>query len=355
MTILLFLLILLVLVLVHELGHFIVAKKSGIRVDEFGIGFPPKLFGFKKGETEYTFNLFPIGGFVRIYGENPDEESLKDERSMVNKSKLIQGLVLIAGVSFNIIFAWIIFFVIFMIGMPTAVTEENAARVSNNQLLIAGVLKESPAEVVGFEVGDSITSLSYLNEEVINPTVLAVPDFISSHADKEIEITYNRKGEEISTKITPRDGIIGVELAEVGVIKLGFFSAFYESILFTGKMLAAITVGILSFLGSALLFQADLSQVAGPVGIVSLVGDASSLGLIHLLSFMAIISLDLAIINMLPFPALDGGRLLFVIIEKIKGSPMNPKFVNGLNTVGFGLLILLMIVITYSDVVGLFS
>lgn len=355
MTILLFLLILLILILVHELGHFIAAKKFGIRVDEFGIGFPPKLFGFKKGETEYTFNLFPIGGFVRIFGENPDEESLADERSMVNKPKWVQAIVLVAGVTFNVIFAWLIFFGIFMMGMPAAVTESNIEQVSNVKLIVAGILPDSPAEKAGFEVGDSIKSLSYLNEIVSDPAPQDVPDFITSHSNNEIGIIYNRGGEELSTNITPSDGIIGVELAQVGTIKLGFFGALYESIFFTWKMLAAIAVGLSSFLGSALLLQADLSQVAGPVGIVSLVGDASSLGFVSLLSFMAIISLDLAIINLLPFPALDGGRLLFVIVEKIKGSPIRPSIVNGLNTVGFALLILLMLVVTYSDVIGLFN
>lgn len=355
MTIIIFLLILLVLILVHEFGHFIVAKKSGIRVDEFGIGFPPKLFGIKKGETEYTFNLFPIGGFVRIFGENPDEESIKSERSLINKPKYIQALVLVAGVTFNVIFAWIVFSIIFMVGMPVPITESTSDKVTNIELIIGDVIKDSPAEGVSLLFGDKITSLSYGDEVVLNPNSENTPEFIASHDGVEIEIGYTRGGDTFSAFITPVDGIIGVALSEVGILKLGFFSAIYEGLIFTGKMVVAITVGIVSFLWSALLLQADLSEIAGPVGIVGLVGDASTLGIVSLLSFMAIISIDLAVINLLPFPALDGGRLLFVVIEAIKGSPMNPKIANTANAIGFTLLIILMVAVTYNDVLRIFQ
>ncbi len=355
MSVLLFLVVLLILVLVHEFGHFIVAKKSGIQVDEFGIGFPPKLFGIKIGETEYTLNLLPIGGFVRIFGENPDEESMKSDRSMVNKSKLVQSAVLVAGVAFNVLFAWIVFFAVFMIGMPTAVTPDTVDKVSDVKLMITGVIANSPAEAAEIKVGDSISSLSYLREVVNEPTGESAPNFIKSHDGQEININFIRDGEVMITNITPQDGIIGVQLREVGTVQYGFFESIYKSALFTVKMLGVITVGLVTFLFNAITLQADFSQIAGPVGIVSLVGDASSLGIIALLSFMAIISLNLAVINMLPFPALDGGRLLFVAIEALKGSPIKPSIANGLNTIGFALLILLMIVVTYSDVVKIFN
>ena len=166
MNIIIFLIILAVLVLVHEFGHFIVAKKSGVRVDEFGLGFPPRIFGKKIGETVYSLNLLPFGGFVKIFGENAESEETPDgtvadlSRSLVHKSKLVQASVLVAGVTFNIILAWLlIMFLSLTFGLPAVVDETNASQVKNTHLVIGSVLSKSPAETAGLETGDIITAL----------------------------------------------------------------------------------------------------------------------------------------------------------------------------------------------------
>ncbi|MBL7045730.1 MAG: site-2 protease family protein [Parcubacteria group bacterium] len=362
MSIIIFLLVLVVLILVHEFGHFIIAKRSGIRVDEFGIGFPPRLFGKKYGETLYSLNALPFGGFVKIFGEDRasvDSSDLDLPRAMFNKSKWAQAAVLVGGVSFNILFAWFIFSATFVMGTTTAVTQANSAFISDERLEIIGVLPESPAGIAGLQGEDIIVGLSTDTSEVSEVNVESVATFIVSHGGSEMKIDYERDGElgsvDISTALGLFEGVdlpaIGVSMADVGLLKYPIHIALWEGIKLTAKSLFEITVGILSFLGSALLLNADLSQVAGPVGIVSLVGDASALGLIVLLNFTAFISLNLAVINLLPFPALDGGRLLFLIVEAIKGSPINPRVSQITNGVGFALLLLLMLVVTYGDVI----
>lgn len=381
MNIILFILILVVLILVHEFGHFIVAKKSGIRVDEFGIGYPPRAFGKKFGETLYTLNFLPFGGFVRIFGENSDDESISGpdkDRSFINKPKYIQAMVLFAGVFFNILFAWILFSIIFMIGMPSSISENDIGKnyVKNTSVTITGLLPESPAVESGLLGGDKILSLTAIgdNDQKIKsiPGVDSVPlstddvsSFIAENSDYSggISIKYNRDGQELTTIVNPEVGIIsgeetlpaiGISMDLIGEIQYNPILAIWEGLKFTIMLTILIGVGIISFFANALTFSADLSEVAGPVGIVGIVGDASALGFVYLLNITAFISINLTIINLLPFPALDGGRLLFLLIEKIKGSPIRPTVANTANAIGFGLLILLMIVITYNDIARIF-
>jgi len=365
MTIIIFLLILAILILVHEFGHFITAKKSGIKVEEFGIGFPPKLISWKpKGsETTYSINLIPFGGFVKIFGEDPDAESISgpdSERSFVNKPKSVQALVLAAGVIFNIIFAWILISFGFWYGLPTTISDDNREYATNINLTITTVLPESPAEEVGLRSGDAILNLSNPFEILEKPTDEEVQSFILKSDSQEFEIEYKR-GEEISkTKLTAEEGIVddglavGIAMNEVGTVKFPLLKSIQEGTLTTISLLSVITVGITNFIVDAFSGGADLSQVSGPVGIIGLVGDASDLGIIYLLSFTALISLHLAILNLIPFPALDGGRILFVIIEAIIRKPINPKIQNWLNGIGFALLILLMLIVTYNDILKLF-
>lgn len=377
MSIILFIVILLVLIVVHEFGHFITAKKSGIRVDEFGVGYPPKIFGKKFKGTEYTINLLPFGGFVKIFGENPNEESISgpdSKRSFINKPKWIQALVLSAGVAFNILFAWILFSIVFMIGMPSIVSEDdlNKANVQDVQLIITSTLPDSPATNAGLQVRDEIirietvSGLAELNQINGIITPIKVSEFIneSQKYGENIRLFYNRAGEESEVILSPVTGIIkddtsrpaiGISMNLVGSVKHSFFVSIWEGLKFTITSLIAITVGIVSFLASALTFNANLSEVAGPIGIVGLVGEASSLGFIFLLNFTAFISINLAIINLLPFPALDGGRLFFLLIEIIKKSPIKPSTANAVNAIGFAILIILMLVITFSDITRIIS
>ncbi|NQV93070.1 site-2 protease family protein [Candidatus Kaiserbacteria bacterium] len=371
MTILIFLAVLVVLILVHEFGHFIVAKRSGIRVDEFGIGFPPKLYGKKFGETEYTINALPFGGFVRIFGESIKEDSDEDlsgpdsARALIHKPKYIQAAVLFAGVFFNMIFAWILFSIVLAIGTP-ALGGGDGGRlsqyISNEQILITQVLEESPAADAGLIEGDEVISLSTHHDTITPQTSEEIGAFITTQEGHQIFLNYKRDGVEDAVIVVPQTGLlsespespaIGIGTGVVGTLTLPVHLAIFEGGKQTLEMLYRVTIGIGTFFYDALLFKADLSTVAGPVGIVSLVGSASALGFIALMNFTALISLNLAVINLIPFPALDGGRLLFLLVETIKGSPIRPKIANAFNMVGFAFLLLLMLVVTYGDIVRL--
>ncbi len=365
MNIIIFLVILLILVVSHEFGHFIVAKKSGIRVDEFAFGFPPRIASVKKGETRYSFNALPLGGYVKIFGENPDEESLNGPdamRSFANKPRYIQAAVLFAGVAMNFLVAWLLFSVGFMTGLPTSVDSVPAgAKLENAQLAVTNILPGSPADIAGLEVGDRITHLSSNKSETEVPSTSAVQYFIRTHIKDEITITYNRgKEESLTTKLTPQDNMageepgIGIGMDMVGTLSLPLHKALWEGLKLSTNLVGATVKGFYTLIHNAVIGQADMSAITGPVGIVNMVGSAASFGFIYLLSFTALISINLAVINLLPFPALDGGRLLFLLIEKIKGSRIKPKVANMANAIGFGILMLLMAVVTYHDIAKLF-
>ncbi len=365
MSIIIFLIILGVLIFVHELGHFSIAKWAKIRVDEFAVGFPPKIFAFTKNGTRYALNLIPFGGYVKIFGENPDEESLNPDakNSFVNKNRWIQAAVLFAGVFFNFIFAWMLISASYMMNTEVAVNEENIANVSNIETMIVNVMPESPAEKSGLEVGDKIISLKQDNNQILTSNELnveALQNFIADNSQKEIEFTVQRFDEVKKIQVTPVDGIavdkkaVGIQMSDIGEIKIGFFASIAQGFETSVILLERVIVGLYEFLSAAILGKADFDQVSGPVGLVGHVGEAAKFGFTNLLTFTALISLNLAVINLIPFPALDGGRLLFVAIEGITRRRINVKFVNILNVVGFALLMLLMISVTVSDVVKLF-
>ena len=365
MSIIIFILVLLILVLVHELGHFLVAKRFGIRVDEFGFGFPPRAKTlFKKGETIYSLNWIPFGGFVKIFGQDRDDESVNGvdkDRAMINKPAYVQALVLVAGVVFNLVLAWILFTVGFASGMPTSSSSlPKNTILENPSLMITDVLKDSPAHVAGLMPGDKILSLSS-GEEIldglITPTELQT--FIQAHEDSSRSVTHD-DGKEIKVaEIIPETNdsgkkVIGISMDTVGIVKLPFFRAVAEGARYTAITTWGTVVGFYTLIHDAVVGSGDISSVTGPVGIVKIVGSAYDIGFIYLLSFSAIISVNLAVINLIPFPALDGGRLLFLLIEKIKGSSINQKFANTANFVGFCILIGLMLIVTYHDIVKLF-
>jgi regulator of sigma E protease len=359
MSILLFIIILAVLILAHEFGHFIAAKRAGIRVDEFGIGFPPRLWKKKIGETVYSLNAFPVGGFVKIFGENPDEDSIHGmdaKRSFVHKSKWVQAWVIGAGIIFNLLLAWVLISVGFMVGLPFSADDEKyGASVEGAALTVTQVMPQSPAALAGVKSGDHIIAL-YAGKDVLeNPEVSSTQKFIASH--EELTFAYMRGKEIKTTVLRPQDGVvdgrraIGISMDKAGILKLPIHEALYAGALTTASFTWATMTGLIDFFKNIFVGQADLSEVSGPVGIVGIVGEASSLGFVHLLSLVAIISINLAVINLLPFPALDGGRLFFILIEVIKGSPIKPAITNTANGAGFILLIILMVVVTYGDII----
>ncbi len=367
MSIIIFIVILFVLVVAHEFGHFIVAKKNGIRVDQFAFGWGPKLFSFKKGETVYSFNLFPIGGFVKIFGEDPEEESISgpdSKRSFVNKPRYIQAAVLFAGVFFNIVLAWILLSVGFMSGLPTSVGSEPKGTVLSDQaLVITSLAKDAPAEKAGLKIGDKIISLetkSAPSDVLSDPTPVTVKSFVEAHGGTPITFHIERLHQKEDIDVIPANGVvekntpaIGISMDTVGVLRLSVPKALWEGVKSTGELTYATGAAFINLIGDSFRGHADISSLTGPVGIVGVVGDAAKFGLIYLLSFTALISINLAIINLIPFPALDGGRLLFLLIEKIKGSRINPKIANTLNAVGFFILIALMLIVTYHDIMRL--
>ncbi len=337
------------------------AKKTGMRVDEFAIGFPPRLFSIKRGETEYSINLIPIGGYVRIFGENLEtaKDTLDQPRSFAARPRYAQALVLIAGVTMNVIFAWFLFVTTYLIGVPTAVDEAVAS--PQAALHIAGVLPGSP---LGEKIpaGAQVVALSTSDETLETLTPSAFSAFVQANSAEALTITYLDNDVEKTVTVTPMVGLlpeametpaVGVSLALVENVRESFWGAIVMGTEATISGLINITVGLYNLLSAAVVGEADFSQVAGPVGIVSLVGDAAAYGITSLLMFTAIISLNLAIINLLPIPALDGGRLLFVAIEAVIKRPINIIWATRLNLVGFALLMLLMVVVTWNDIARL--
>ncbi len=371
MTILIFLAVLVVLILVHEFGHFIVAKRFGIRVDEFGIGFPPKIFGKKVGETEYTVNALPIGGFVRIWGEDPTQEHYTDgpdrERSFVSKPRVVQAAVLVAGVAMNVLLAFVLYTGTFLAGMPTQVDEAHPdPSVRDVRLLVTEVLVGSPA-ASALRPSDAIVAVrrgdvSLMGDAVRSPK--AVADLVASGADSGVVLTVLRHGAELDVPIAPVRGLIpndpgraaaGFTMSLVGTKQLSLGEALTQASLRTVFTIRDIAYGLGELAWGAVRGTADLSQVAGPVGIVNLVGDAAALGFTWLLTFSAFISLNLAVINLLPIPALDGGRLLFVFIEVLLRRPITPRIATRVNQVGFIALLALMALVTVHDIVRLWG
>ncbi len=363
MNILLFLLILLVLVLVHEFGHFIVAKVAKIRVDEFAFGFPPRLFSIKKGETRYSFNLLPIGGYVKIYGEDPNDVDARahdKKRSFVGQHRLIQAAVIVAGVFMNIVLAWVFLSATFMVGTPASPEDPYGAYVKDVRLTVLEVRPDTPAATSGLRSGDVIVQITDGEAAPLIPTSPeAVQNFIGPREGMGISVSYLRGGDLETLTVTPVAGIvpdraaIGIAMDMYGTLRLPPHLAFWEGAKRTYEFTLLTATGIWDFLSGIFTGRGDFAQVTGPVGIVKAVGVAADSGIANLLFFTALISINLAIINLIPFPALDGGRLLFVIIEGITRRPIPAKFQNRANVVGFAFLMLLMIAVTWSDIAKL--
>lgn len=363
MSILIFVVVLVALIVVHEFGHFVAAKLSGMRVDEFGLGYPPKLWGKKYGETEYTLNALPFGGFVKIFGEDLSE-GVTEHRAFASKPRILQALVLVAGIAMNLVFAWILLSATLALGTPRALTPEEAVSTPDAALTIVSVLPGSPASDAGLVPGDRIQSARHGEQSIETIAPEAFTAFVATDNTAPLELAVMRGDTKHIATLTPRTGIIaadptrpalGVGLATVGTVTVPLLEAPYEGLLVTADVTKQTAIGLVHFFGSLFTFSADLAQVAGPVGIAGAVGSASADGLVALLSITALISINLALINLLPIPALDGGRLLFVAIEAVTRRPIPQGFANAINTAGFALLILLMLVVTAHDIFKIVS
>ena len=359
-TLILFILVLGILVFVHELGHFIVAKKSGMRVDEFAIGFPPRIASKKIGETVYSLNIVPLGGYVKIYGENPDDlDEESTEKGFLEQPLLARFSVLTAGVLMNFLFAWLCFAIVFTFGFLAP--QGYLGNTGDADTTITLASPNNPAEEAGLQPGDVVLGVSTSELGLENPTAQETFDFIENNQENELFFEIERAESVETISVTPIEGVvegkkaIGVAFDDLIEVSLPIHQAVIQAFDTSIDMTLAITVGMWDFFSS--LFVGDteiLSQVAGPVGIASMVGDASELGFTYLITFTAVISLNLAVLNLIPFPALDGGQIVFVLYEAITRKKINPKVVGTLNLIGFALLMLLMIVVTFGDIARIF-
>lgn len=424
LTVIVFILILGILIFVHELGHFLTARRNGIKASEFGFGFPPRIVGFQfmsgrkheekmeveslqiekvdiktgdneeiiketitekmrrvseivpvkkwrfiwgskdgddenekkdlaearenqfSGGTIYSINWIPLGGFVKIKGESG--EAKDDPDSFAGKPAWTRIRVLSAGVIMNFLFAWLLISFGLMIGAPEAV-EPNQSN-PGSKIQISEVLPDSPASLMGLKVGDEILK----NQQFKN--LEDVQSYINANKGQEIALHIKRGNKVLDLTGMPREeapagqGPLGIGLAETVITKYSFFEAIWKGLATTWNLILAMILALYGILKNLLFGQNAMVEIAGPVGIAVLTKQVTELGLIYIIQFAAILSVNLGIINAFPFPALDGGRILFVLIEKIKGSPVSQKTEQMFHTIGFMLLILLMILITFKDV-----
>lgn len=355
MTIIIFIAVLSVLVLVHELGHFLAAKKAGCYVEKFAIGFPPKLWSIKKGETEYAINLLPLGGYVKIKGENGEESD--DPRSFVNKSFAWKSLIISAGVLMNFLLGYVLITVVLIIGTPTLLnTTESlptSAVVSDEHVQIIQILPDTPASSANLQVGDRVSSIN----SIPIASTQQMSDLFNAVDESEFDLTYEREGELITTSITPVDlpdlekKGIGVGLAEVGTVSYPWYQAPIIGFQRTVELLGLIITSFVVILRELFTSGSTQADIAGPVGIAVLTGQVAKQGITQLLQFTALLSLNLGIINILPIPALDGGRFSMIILERIRRKRLNVQLENTIHLVGFALLMLLVVLVTANDVV----
>ena len=346
-NLLLFIVILGVIVFVHEFGHFIFAKIAGVYVFEFAIGMGPKIWGFKKGETEYNLRAIPIGGFCSMAGEDFDDEELKKvpkKRRLQAKTAWQRFLIMVFGPMNNFILAVILLFFIALVWGGSTMDP-----------IITSVEAGSAAEEVGISSGDRILKIN--NHKISTSDDMSLYLAISD-PKKYTTMKVEKENDEVVTyKIKPRKiKENGEEVYRYGIgIEQKKTKGFGEALVYTFKKTCSIFKQMYITLAYLFTGGIKLNQLAGPVGIYSIVGEQSKAGIANLLYLMAFLSINVGVINLLPIPAFDGGHILFIVIEKIKGSPVDPELENKIHAVFLVLLMLLMLVITFNDILRLFG
>lgn len=358
-TILAFIIVLSVLVLIHELGHFLTAKKFGIKVEEFGFGFPPRVFGKKIGETIYSINLLPVGGFVKLYGEDAagggsikgskGEKPKGDiKRAFFARSAATRATIVLAGVVMNFLLAVVLISYLFA-GPGVAVPTKN--------IRVIDVVDNSPAKFAGLKKGDEITTID--GKRIDKTSEFA--EIAKSRAGQEVEITILREGKDISIGLTPRvsvpkgEGPIGVAISNVEIKKYPWYSAPFFGTIEALRFSFMILQGFSDLVLNLVLHGQAPAGVTGPVGVAQLTGQAVSYGLVATLWFVALLSLNLAVVNVLPIPALDGGRLFFILIELLTGKKVSAKYESIAHGIGLAVLLALILFITFFDVIRVLS
>ena len=324
------------LVIIHELGHFSAAKFFGILVNEFGFGMPPRIFGKKIGETLVSFNWFPIGGFVRIYGMG-GEKNVFPGRGFKDKPIWQRMVVTAMGIVINFVLGWFLVSLVLGMGVPQS-------------LMVADLKSGSVASLAGIQKGDLLTDFKSIDD---------LNKYLNANKGKEINLNIDRGGGKILVKAVLKEnpvkeeGNLGVFLGEVGTEKKPFPINFWEGLKVSFSVSKNIFLGFFDIIVGVFTDFSFLDKIIGPVGIASVAVQTAKLGTVYLLQILAMASLNLAVFNFFPLPALDGGRLLFLLIEKIKGSAVKPKIEMVINAAGFLFLVGLSLVVTAKDILNL--
>ncbi|MFH1611504.1 MAG: RIP metalloprotease RseP [Patescibacteria group bacterium] len=359
-TVILFLLVLSVLVLAHEWGHFITARKLGVKVEEFGLGYPPRVFSWisKKTGVRWSLNAIPIGGFVKLEGENNDG-CTKSAESFCAKPIWKRFIILFAGVFMNMVVAALFFTIALGFGVSLIVEGYSGnATIENQKLEITQVLAGSPAEQAGLIAGDTVLE--------INDQVFAVGgdvhNYLSNLGENAVvDFSIDRNGEALDISVVPSyiteiDNIgLGLAIYQTGIVHYPWYMLPVKGAVMTWWYGQEICIGLYNMIASALTGHGLGVEVSGPIGIAVMTGQAAQMGFVYLLQFGAILSINLAILNILPIPALDGGRILFLFIEAVARRPVNGKVEAVIHNIGFLILMLIVVLVTYKDVLGLFK
>lgn len=344
MTLIYFILILGITVFIHELGHFIFAKHAGIYVYEFSIGMGPQIFKFhrKNDETEYSIRLLPIGGYVQMAGEEIEaDEDIPKEKQMTHKKWHQRFMTVIAGILFNFLLAIFIFFIVGLInGVPTETTT------------VADVSKNSAAFKAGLKSGDKILKIN--GTKIVSSDHLML--LVQINGKDKMNMTILRDGKEKALQITPKEIKENDQVSyQYGFsLKNHLVHDFFSAVKYGFTKMFSLIHQMILIIAYLLLGKLSISSLAGPVGIYTVVDQSAKAGILSLIYLLGFLSLNVGFINLLPIPAFDGGRLLFLVIEKIKGSPVKPKIENTIHAIGFVFLMVLMVVITYHDILRLF-
>lgn len=345
LTIIAFIFVFSILIFFHEFGHFIAAKASGVKVYKFAFGFGPRILGFTKNQTEYVICLIPLGGYVKMAGEMGQEsvketsEEIPEEQRFDKKSLGIRALIVALGPFMNIATAVVIFsFIFFINGIPV---------VTNS---VSTVIENGPAEQGGIYSGDKIIAINLIKME--EPKRIA--NIINESSGEELQITLDREGEIIDVFIIPeyddnyKKGLIGITF-EVSVEKINIFSAFLKGLMTTGNIIKLIFSNTIEMITGKVPIE-----LAGPLGIAQMTGEAAKLGFLNLLYFTAILSIFIGLFNLLPIPILDGGHIIILAIEKLRGKPLEAEKINFMYLIGISLMIIIFVIATYKDILRVF-